>query len=168
VPSQSYPPPQDWGPSSQGWDSSSQGWDHQGPEPPPPPPPPQPPPPPPPPPVPAERPRDGMGIAAFVLGLIALVTFWTILLGVVLGVLAVVFGAVGYRRGRRGEATNGWMGLTGAITGFVGLVLSAAVLSAGLAFLGSDAADDFRDCVRAADTSAEWERCVEDLRDRYG
>ncbi|HZG07298.1 MAG TPA: hypothetical protein VE546_27665, partial [Streptomyces sp.] len=100
MPSQSYPPPQDWGPSSQGWDSSSQGWDsssqgwdsssqgwdHQGPEPPPPPQ--QPPPPPPPPPVPAERPRDGMGIAAFVLGLIALVTFWTILLGVVLGVLA--------------------------------------------------------------------------------
>ncbi|WP_157839994.1 DUF4190 domain-containing protein [Streptomyces megasporus] len=149
MPSHSYPPPQDWGPYSQ-------DWGHQEPEPPASPP------------APEERPRDGMGIAAFVLGLIALVMFWTVLLGVVPGVLALVFGVVGYRRGRRGEATNGWMALTGAITGFVGLVLSVALISAGLAFLGSDAFDDFRACMRDAGTSAEQERCVDDLRDRYG
>ncbi|GAA2385092.1 hypothetical protein GCM10010420_04320 [Streptomyces glaucosporus] len=150
MPSYSYPPPQDWGPYSQ-------DWGHQEPEPPPPGPPP----------APAGPPRDGMGIAAFVLGLIALVMFWTVLLGVVPGVLALVFGVVGHRRGRRGEATNGWMALTGAITGFAGLVLSAALVSAALAFLGSDAFGDFRDCVRDAGTPVEQERCVTDLRERF-
>ncbi|MGY1454188.1 DUF4190 domain-containing protein [Streptomyces sp. SS8] len=142
MPSHSYPPPQDWG--------------HYG-EPAPEPPPPEPP----------ARPRDGMGVAALVLGLIALVMFWTALLGVVLGVLAIVFGVVGHRRVKRGEATNGWMALTGAITGFLGLALSTAVIAAAVAFLNSDEVDDFRDCMRNADTSAESQECVDDLRDRY-
>ncbi|MCI0386603.1 DUF4190 domain-containing protein [Streptomyces sp. CNQ085] len=108
-----------------------------------------------------------MGVAALVLGLIALVMFWTALLGVVLGVLAVVFGVVGHRRVRRGEATNGWMALTGAITGFIGPALSTALIAATVAFLNSDKIDDFRDCVRNADTSSESQDCVDDLRDRY-
>jgi uncharacterized membrane protein len=108
-----------------------------------------------------------MGVAALVLGLVALVMFWTVVLGVIAGVLAVVFGAVGYRRAGRGEATNGRMALTGAITGFVGLVLAAAVIAAGVAFLNSDEVDDFRACMRNADTSSERQDCVEDLRDRY-
>ncbi|GAA2455924.1 DUF4190 domain-containing protein [Streptomyces macrosporus] len=147
MPSHSYPPPQDW-------DPYARGGGYQEPEPPPPP-------------APAERPRDGMGVAAFVLGLIALVMFWTVLLGVVPGVLALVFGVVGHRRAKRGEATNGWMALTGAITGFIGLVLSAALISAALAFLGSDAVDDLRNCLRDADTPVEQEQCVRDFRDRY-
>ncbi|MGK5501475.1 DUF4190 domain-containing protein, partial [Streptomyces sp. URMC 125] len=115
---------------------------------------------------PVPRPRDGMGIAALVLGLSALVLFWTVLPGVVLGVPAVVFGLVGHRRAARGEAGNGRMALTGAVTGLVGLVLSAALVAASPAFLGSDAVDDFRACLRDASDSTERGRCVEEFRDR--
>lgn len=47
-----------------------------------------------------------MGVAALTLGLIGAVLFWTVLGGVVLGLLALIFGIVGYRRGKRGEATT--------------------------------------------------------------
>ncbi|MTE19368.1 DUF4190 domain-containing protein [Streptomyces sp. TRM43335] len=148
MPSSSYPPPQDWGPYSQ-------DWGHQEPEPLPPQAP-----------APEPPPRDGMGIAALVLGLIALTLFWTVLVGVVLGVLAVVFGLVGHRRAARGEATNGWMALAGAVTGLVGLALSATLIAATLAFLNSDAFDDFRACMRDAPGSTERGQCVEELGDR--
>lgn len=146
--SSSYPPPPDWGPYSQDWGHPEPGS------------------PPPREPAPRPWPRDGMGTAAFVLGLIALVMFWTALLGVVLGVPAVVFGLVGHRRAARGEATNGWMALTGAVLGLVGLVLSATLIAAALTFLNSDAIDDFRACLRDAPGSTERGRCVEELRDR--
>src|SRR5438045_1694313 len=49
------------------------------------------------------RPKNGFGTAALVLGIIGLVLFWTIVLGVVLGVLALVFGILGHKRANRGE-----------------------------------------------------------------
>ncbi|HEX5568234.1 MAG TPA: DUF4190 domain-containing protein [Streptomyces sp.] len=111
------------------------------------------------------RPRNGVGIAALVLGLLGLVLFWTVIGGVVLGLPAVVSGVIGRRRGSRGEATNGTMALIGAIAGGLALVVTTAVVAAGVSFLNSEEFGDFEKCVDNSDTAAERQRCEEDFRD---
>ncbi|MFI9625781.1 DUF4190 domain-containing protein [Streptomyces sp. NPDC052042] len=75
-------------------------------------------------------PVNGMGTAAMVLGILSLCLFC--LYGVpsiVLGVLALIFGILGRKRARRGEADNGGQALAGIITGSVGIALGTAVIA---------------------------------------
>jgi Septum formation/Domain of unknown function (DUF4190) len=78
-------------------------------------------------PVVQQAPRNGLGIAALVLGIIGVVVgiipffFW---LAVILGVIGLIFGFIGRGRAKRGEATNGTMALWGIITSAVAIVLS--------------------------------------------
>ncbi|CAM5385981.1 DUF4190 domain-containing protein [Streptomyces abikoensis] len=73
-------------------------------------------------------PSNGMGLAALVLGIVGTVLAPTVVLGAVLGVLAVVFGAVGRIKARKGEATNPGQALAGLILGGVGLVATALMV----------------------------------------
>ncbi|MFD3612635.1 DUF4190 domain-containing protein [Streptomyces atroolivaceus] len=73
-------------------------------------------------------PANGLGIAAMVLGIIAAVGFCMWGFGIVLGVLALIFGIIGRGRAKRGEATNGGMALAGIILGSVSIVISAIFL----------------------------------------
>ncbi|MER8223610.1 DUF4190 domain-containing protein [Streptomyces sp. NPDC094143] len=110
----------------------------------------------------AER-RNGFGIAALVLGLIGIATFWTVIGGAALGLLAVIFGVLGYRRKRRGLATNGVMAIIGAIFGALALIASAIVLAAGVAVFNSDEFKNYSDCIKHADTQAEQDNCAQDF-----
>lgn len=89
--------------------------------------------------VPAPQPRNGLGTAALVLGIIAAVfafvpfMWW---LGFILGILATVFGLVGRGRAKRMRATNGGVALAGAITGLAGIVISTVMFVLFLAALG--------------------------------
>ncbi|WP_125515407.1 DUF4190 domain-containing protein [Streptomyces sp. WAC 01529] len=74
-------------------------------------------------------PANGMGVAGLVLGIIAAAGFCLWPLAIVLGVLAVIFGAVGRGKARRGEATNGGQALAGIICGAAGIVLGVALLA---------------------------------------
>ncbi|MEU0135496.1 DUF4190 domain-containing protein [Streptomyces sp. NPDC006296] len=73
-------------------------------------------------------PANGLGIAALVLGIIAVVGFCMWGMGIILGVLALIFGIIGRGRAKRGEATNGGMALAGIILGSVSIVISAVFL----------------------------------------
>ncbi|PSJ27848.1 hypothetical protein B7P34_15515 [Streptosporangium nondiastaticum] len=73
-------------------------------------------------------PSNGMGLAALVLGIVGTVLAPTVVLGVVLGVLAIVFGAVGRVKARKGEATNPGQALAGLVLGGVGLVATALMV----------------------------------------
>uniref|UniRef100_UPI0006256358 DUF4190 domain-containing protein n=1 Tax=Streptomyces odonnellii TaxID=1417980 RepID=UPI0006256358 len=73
-------------------------------------------------------PSNGMGITAMVLGIISVVVFCIWGIGIILGVLALVFGIIGRRKVRRGQATNGGMALAGIVLGAIGAVISAAFL----------------------------------------
>ncbi|MFE4692054.1 DUF4190 domain-containing protein [Streptomyces sp. NPDC056749] len=73
-------------------------------------------------------PANGLGIAAMVLGIIAVVGFCMWGFGIVLGILALIFGIIGRGRAKRGEATNGGMALAGIILGSVSIVISAVFL----------------------------------------
>ncbi|WP_332840355.1 DUF4190 domain-containing protein [Streptomyces alfalfae] len=73
-------------------------------------------------------PANGIGVAGLVLGIISAVGFCLWPLAIVLGILAVIFGAVGRGKAKRGEATNGGQALAGIICGAAGVVLGSALL----------------------------------------
>lgn len=76
-------------------------------------------------------PRNGMGTAALVLGIIAVVLSVTVWGGVILGILAIIFGSVGMGRARRGEATNRGSAMAGLILGIVAIALLVLLVIVG-------------------------------------
>ncbi|MFJ2019263.1 DUF4190 domain-containing protein [Streptomyces nodosus] len=89
----------------------------------------------------AVAPSDGMGTASLVLGIISVVGFCLCGASIVPGALAVIFGILGLRKARRGEATNGGVALAGIICGAVGMVLAVVVVVA-MIFLPDDSEED--------------------------
>lgn len=71
--------------------------------------------------------RNGFGVAALVLGILALLTSLFIVPGLILGVLAVIFGFLGRRRASRGEADNGGLAITGLVLGLLAVVISVVL-----------------------------------------
>ncbi|MGV9316213.1 DUF4190 domain-containing protein [Streptomyces sp. NPDC003691] len=73
--------------------------------------------------------QNGKGVTAMVLGLTAVTSFYIYgVPGIVLGVLAIVFGTIGMGKVKRGEADNGSQARIGIITGAIGLVLGILAL----------------------------------------
>ncbi|MFF4660142.1 hypothetical protein [Streptomyces sp. NPDC001381] len=66
---------------------------------------------------------NGMGVAGMVLGIVSAVIFCLWPLAIVLGILGIVFGAIGRRKAHRGEATNPGQALSGIICGSAGIAL---------------------------------------------
>ncbi|MFE9773369.1 DUF4190 domain-containing protein [Streptomyces sp. NPDC005931] len=112
---------------------------------------------------PGARRGNGLAVAALVLGILAVLLFWTVVGGLVLGLLALVFGIVGARRARGGRAPHGTMAVVGAVLGALGLIVSAVIVAIGASVLDSDEFKDFDDCVRHADTQSERDACAEDF-----
>lgn len=94
--------------------------------------------------------RNGAGTAALVLGIIAIVLSWTVVGGIVLGILAVVFGIVGRGRASRGEATNRGSATAGIVTGVIGVVLAGALIAFGFSVLNSPAGKNLQQCLKNA------------------
>lgn len=108
-------------------------------------------------------PKNGLGTAALVLGIIGLVLFWTIVLGFVLGILALVFGIIGRKRANRREATNGGSALAGAILGGLAVAGTIAIIAAGAAFFehNKSAFRNYQDCLNSAQTQQQRQDCAD-------
>lgn len=102
---------------------------------------------------------NGPAIAALVLGVAALLLFWTVFGGVVLGLSALVLGVVGARGGR---APHGGTSIAGAVLGALGLVASVVIVAIGVSFFDSKESGNFSDCVEQAETQSEREACKDD------
>lgn len=96
----------------------------------------------------AAAPRNGFGIAALVLGLLALLLFWTVVGGIVFGILALIFGLLGRARAKRGEATNGGLSLAGVVLGIIGLLAAIGLVALGASLLNSPAGQNYQQCVQ--------------------
>ncbi|WP_393058601.1 DUF4190 domain-containing protein [Streptomyces sp. LN549] len=101
--------------------------------------------------------RNGLGIAALVLGLIGAVSglipflFW---LAGTLGLIALILGLVGRGRAKRGEATNKNMATFGAVLGLIAMILS--VVGAVITFKAvDDAVSDLNKAVSDTTASAK-------------
>lgn len=70
-------------------------------------------------------PSNGLATAAMVCGIVGVVLFFTIWIGVILGILAIIFGAVGRSRAgqgapNKGQATAGlWLGIVAVLASIV-------------------------------------------------
>ena len=83
--------------------------------------------------VPAVQPKNGLGVAGMVCGIVGIVLAFipfAFFIALPLGLLAMVFGGIGIRRARRGEATNQGMAITGLITGLIALIVSIIAFAA--------------------------------------
>ncbi|GHH16355.1 DUF4190 domain-containing protein [Streptomyces lanatus] len=72
------------------------------------------------------QPSNGMGTTGLVLGIIGLVcslTFFLWFFGVILGILGIIFGAIGRGKANRGEATNKGAATAGLVCGIVATVI---------------------------------------------
>ncbi|WP_399889670.1 DUF4190 domain-containing protein [Streptomyces sp. BBFR51] len=72
------------------------------------------------------QPSNGMGTTGLVLGIIGVVcslTFFLWIFGVVLGVLGIIFGAIGRGKAHRGEATNKGAATAGLVLGITATVI---------------------------------------------
>ncbi|MER6164830.1 DUF4190 domain-containing protein [Streptomyces violaceorubidus] len=72
------------------------------------------------------QPSNGMGTTGLVLGIIGVVcslTFFLWFFGVILGILGIIFGAIGRGRATRGEATNKGSATAGLVLGITATVI---------------------------------------------
>ncbi len=106
---------------------------------------------------------NGLAIAALVLGVAAILLFWTVFGGIGLGLLAVIFGIIGARKARGGRAAHGKMSIIGAVLGALGLIASVVIIAIGASILNSDEFKDFNDCVQHAKTQSESAACEKDF-----
>lgn len=105
--------------------------------------------------------RNGLGIAALVLGILSIpAAFFAGVPGILLGLLAIVLGIIGLRRVRSRQADNKGMAIAGIVTGVVGLVLGVIILIATVA-LFQTTADCAAELEQTGDQAA-YQQCVED------
>jgi Domain of unknown function (DUF4190) len=98
---------------------------------------------------------SGMAITALILGIIALLSCWTIIGGILFGLIAIVLGFVAARRAKRGEAGGRGMAITGIVLGLIGLVLSVVIVALIGAFWNSASFSDYRECLNDAGSDQE-------------
>ncbi len=110
--------------------------------------------------------RNGAGTAALVLGVIGLLTSWLIVGGLV-GLVAIVCGAIGVGRFNRREATNRGAAVSGIALGVVSFLISAAVVVAGASFWSNNKTEfnNLADCLASANTTAEVTACQNQFED---
>jgi hypothetical protein len=119
--------------------------------------------------VPLTRPRNGFGIAALVLGLLALVLSWTIIGGIVFGITALIFGLLGWARVKRGEATNGGLSVAGVILGLIGLLIAIGLIVFVVSILNSPAGQNYRQCLQQSDGDpAKIQQCSSEFSRQVG
>lgn len=116
--------------------------------------------------------RNGMGTAALVIGVVALVLAVLIIfspLAGLLGIIAAVLGFIGIQRVRRGEADNNSHAVAGVVTGLIALAM-AIIIGVRVATYVNDHLGDFRrfgTCITSAPTKAEQNRCGRQLANAF-
>ncbi|OBA60897.1 hypothetical protein A5647_12380 [Mycobacterium sp. 1100029.7] len=74
--------------------------------------------------APALTPRNGLGIASLVVAVVALLSVWSVLGGIVLGIIGAWLGFSARGRVARGEANNDAVAVAGVMLGIVSIVVA--------------------------------------------
>ena len=114
----------------------------------------------------AEKPRNGMGIAALVVGIVSLLVAWLPFLGLISvlgGVVGIVLGAIGLKRVRRREATNKGTSIAGIVVSVVAIILAVAATVFATWFFTELLGPEFRECVESGGGGQEaFDQCVQE------
>lgn len=119
----------------------------------------------------AGGPRNGLGIAALIAAIAGLVLCWSIVGGLIVGVVAIVLGFLGHGRAKRGEATNGGVAITGIVLGGIAVVLSlvfiAIWVTLGVRWFEDLGGREYLTCLEeAGNDQAAQERCRVQFEER--
>jgi hypothetical protein len=110
-------------------------------------------------------PRNGLGIASLIIAIIALVTCASVVLGVILGIVAIVIGFAARGRVKRGEANNGGVAIAGIVLGFIAIIASLAFIAIWVAVFREVGGQDYIDCLnRAGNDSKQIQKCADQFR----
>lgn len=111
--------------------------------------------------------RNGLGTAALVLGIVGLLLFWTVIGGILLGILALIFGLIGRGRAKRGEATNGGLATAGAVLGAVAVVASLVLVAVGTTAFVKHGGGTLLSCTNdAKGDQAKIAQCQKDFQNK--
>ncbi|TCK24414.1 DUF4190 domain-containing protein [Pseudonocardia endophytica] len=112
----------------------------------------------------APAPRNGLGLSALILGIIAILTCWLVI-GGLFGLIAIVLGVLGAGRARRGRATNRGVAITGIVTGALGLVVAIVIVVIGGTAFFSFGGGQAVDCVnQAGGDQAKIQQCAQQMQ----
>lgn len=120
--------------------------------------------------VPGESsPRNGFGVAALVLGVFALLLSWTIVGGIIFGILALIFGLLGRARAKRGESTAGGLSIAGVVLGIVGLLIAIGLIAVGASIINSPTGRSYQQCVeQSGGDPVKIRQCAEEFERHFG
>lgn len=112
--------------------------------------------------------RNGIGVAALVVGVVSLVLALLIIffpIAGLLGFIAIILGIVGISRVSRGKADNRGQAIAGLVTGLLGLGF-AIFFTIGIGSFFAGHQDDFRKfgtCLTSADNNQQRSQCGREL-----
>ncbi|CAN5778146.1 hypothetical protein BH18ACT15_BH18ACT15_02350 [soil metagenome] len=112
--------------------------------------------------------RNGMGVAALVVGVVSLVLALLIIffpIAGLLGFIAIILGILGIRRASRREADNRGQAIAGLVTGLLALGL-AVFFTIGIGSFFAGHQDEFRKfgtCLTSADNDQQRSQCGREL-----
>ncbi|AQT80338.1 DUF4190 domain-containing protein [Mycolicibacterium litorale] len=114
---------------------------------------------------PPSGPRNGLGIAALVIAIVALLSSFSVAGGIILGIVAVVIGFAGRSRVKRGEANNGGVALAGVVLGFLAIIVGLAFIAVWVGVFKEVGAGDYIDCLQnAGQNQSEIQKCADEFK----
>ncbi len=100
----------------------------------------------------AAPPQNGLGVASLVVAIVAL---FSVVGGIVLGVVAIILGFLGRGRVKRGEADNGGIATAGIVLGLLSIIESIVVIAIAVWGFNEVGGTDYVSCVSRAGSDQE-------------
>ncbi|GJF14186.1 hypothetical protein NGTWS0302_06090 [Mycolicibacterium cyprinidarum] len=112
----------------------------------------------------ATAPKNGLGVASLVVAIIAL---FSVVGGIVLGIVAIILGFLGRGRAKRGEANNGGIAIAGIVLGALSIIVSIAVIAIAVWGFKEVGGTDYFDCVTSAGSDqVAVQECTDEFTQR--
>lgn len=113
------------------------------------------------------QPKNGFGIASLVLAIIALLSVWSVFVGVILGLVAVIIGILGRGRVKRGIANNGGVAVAGIVLGALAVIVGLAFIAIWTMVWKDVGGTDYMSCVqKAGSDQAKLQQCESQFNQR--
>lgn len=108
--------------------------------------------------------KNGLGVASLVFGIIGLFGSFLVV-GALPAILGLIFGIIGYRRTKSGEANNGGVAIAGIVTSVLALTIAIAI---GALFAVVFTSDEFQDLTECIDDANGDRDALEDCQLIFG
>ena len=110
-------------------------------------------------------PKNGLGTAALVIAIVALISSVSVVGGILLGVVAVILGFIARGRVKSGEANNGGVALAGIILGIISIIAGLAFIAIWVGLFKEVGGGGYIECLqRAGQDSAAVQQCSDEFR----